>query len=183
MNSFLNRLNVIGFFVATALVLLAASSNITRLFHSFDPYIEIHNPRVANYGYYDYNSEYRNVMAHTKRHAKSAVLKFDLDVELSKLFTWNTKQIFVYIVAEYKTKKHPTNKVVIWDTVIDQADRMDADFFIENLEAKYPLNDVADSLDNVDVTLSVNWEITPVLGVFTLHGGKEVHSANVKIEK
>jgi signal peptidase complex subunit 3 len=184
MNSFLNRANTIVFNLVMALVILAATSNLVNLFPSPAPYVEIHNPTVVEYGGYHYhsNSPYNNVMRHTKSGAKSAILKFDLDVELSKLFTWNTKQVFIYIVAEYTTSKHVTNQIVIWDTVVDTYEREDADFLIEGLEAKYPLNDVAGDISKADVTLSVHWEVTPILGVFSLRGGKELHSANLVIK-
>ena len=35
-----------------------------------------------------------------------AFLKFDLDADLSSLFNWNTKQVFAYVVADYKTTKY-----------------------------------------------------------------------------
>ncbi|KAI1260000.1 signal peptidase subunit [Xylariaceae sp. FL1019] len=52
-----------------------------------------------------------------------AIIKFSLDADLSSLFTWNTKQLFVYITAEWPAppigdNMNQTNKAVIWDTII-----------------------------------------------------------------
>jgi Signal peptidase subunit len=70
-----------------------------------------------------------------------AHIRFDLDADLSGLFNWNTKQVFVYVSAEYPAQTPPTtglgqdgeggalpsvdgarssgmNKAVIWDTII-----------------------------------------------------------------
>ncbi|KAI0969815.1 signal peptidase subunit [Xylaria arbuscula] len=55
-----------------------------------------------------------------------AVIKFSLDADLSSLFTWNTKQLFVYVTAEWPvdaaaaatSNQNQTNKAVIWDTII-----------------------------------------------------------------
>ncbi|KAI1438725.1 signal peptidase subunit [Xylaria sp. CBS 124048] len=52
-----------------------------------------------------------------------AVIKFSLDADLSSLFTWNTKQLFVYVTAEWPAVgdgvgMNQTNKAVIWDTII-----------------------------------------------------------------
>ncbi|ERF74845.1 hypothetical protein EPUS_03229 [Endocarpon pusillum Z07020] len=68
-----------------------------------------------------------------------AHIRFDLDADLSELFNWNTKQVFVYVSAEYPTQNTTTglgqdgeagslpianggnagmNKAVIWDTII-----------------------------------------------------------------
>ena len=35
-----------------------------------------------------------------------AFLNFDLEADLSSLFNWNTKQVFAYLVADYKTTKY-----------------------------------------------------------------------------
>lgn len=55
-----------------------------------------------------------------------AIIKFSLDADLSDLFTWNTKQVFVYVTAEWpdnsqKNKAagvNATNQAVIWDQII-----------------------------------------------------------------
>ncbi|OAP61666.1 hypothetical protein AYL99_03869 [Fonsecaea erecta] len=50
-----------------------------------------------------------------------AQIRFDLEADLSSLFTWNTKQLFVYVTANYpggKTGKEGTSEAVIWDTII-----------------------------------------------------------------
>ncbi|KAL7625663.1 hypothetical protein AAE478_004883 [Parahypoxylon ruwenzoriense] len=51
-----------------------------------------------------------------------AIIKFSLDADLSSLFTWNTKQLFVYVTAEWPALPaggtNQTNKAVIWDTII-----------------------------------------------------------------
>ncbi|KAF9881040.1 signal peptidase subunit family protein [Colletotrichum karsti] len=54
-----------------------------------------------------------------------AIIKFSLDADLSDLFTWNTKQVFVYVTAEWpdNSKKaipgvNATNEAVIWDQII-----------------------------------------------------------------
>ncbi|KAI1763014.1 signal peptidase 22 kDa subunit [Hypoxylon sp. FL1150] len=52
-----------------------------------------------------------------------AIIKFSLDADLSSLFTWNTKQLFVYVTAEWPgppagDSMNQTNKAVIWDSII-----------------------------------------------------------------
>lgn len=48
-----------------------------------------------------------------------ASIRFSLDADFSSLFTWNTKQIFVYVTASWpsNTTSAP-NTAVIWDTII-----------------------------------------------------------------
>ncbi|CAN8095853.1 unnamed protein product [Discula destructiva] len=61
-----------------------------------------------------------------------AIIKFSLDADLSSLFTWNTKQVFVYVTAEWpavvgdgsssssssSSAGNATNQAVIWDSII-----------------------------------------------------------------
>lgn len=46
-----------------------------------------------------------------------------MSADLSSLFTWNTKQVFVYVSASWpdataKNKTAMVNEAVIWDTII-----------------------------------------------------------------
>ncbi|KLU86337.1 hypothetical protein MAPG_05351 [Magnaporthiopsis poae ATCC 64411] len=49
-----------------------------------------------------------------------AIIKFSMDADLSSLFTWNTKQVFVYVTAEWPASAaaNATNQAVIWDSII-----------------------------------------------------------------
>ncbi|KEZ39958.1 putative signal peptidase subunit protein [Scedosporium apiospermum] len=49
-----------------------------------------------------------------------ASIKFSLDADLSSLITWNTKQLFVYVTAEWPDSpgSNATNSAVIWDSII-----------------------------------------------------------------
>ncbi|KAM7221697.1 signal peptidase subunit [Rhypophila decipiens] len=54
-----------------------------------------------------------------------AVIKFSLEADLSSLFTWNTKQVFVYVTAEWPHTPSAIaagnvteNQAVIWDQII-----------------------------------------------------------------
>lgn len=39
-------------------------------------------------------------------------------VDLTPLFNWNTKQLFLYVQAEYLDAKGVKNEVVIWDKIV-----------------------------------------------------------------
>ncbi|KFY26107.1 hypothetical protein V493_04259 [Pseudogymnoascus sp. VKM F-4281 (FW-2241)] len=52
-----------------------------------------------------------------------ASIRFDLTADLSSLFTWNTKQVFVYVTAAWNETsgagaEAAPNEAVIWDTII-----------------------------------------------------------------
>jgi hypothetical protein len=46
------------------------------------------------------------------------VLSFNLDADLRSVFSWNTKQIFVYVQAEFPTDDFHVNQVSIWDQIV-----------------------------------------------------------------
>ncbi|PTU21058.1 hypothetical protein P175DRAFT_0438274 [Aspergillus ochraceoroseus IBT 24754] len=53
-----------------------------------------------------------------------AQMRFDLDADLSPLFNWNTKQLFVYVYASYSSSDKessllPNTQSIIWDTIIE----------------------------------------------------------------
>ncbi|KIV92361.1 hypothetical protein PV10_06808 [Exophiala mesophila] len=58
---------------------------------------------------------------YSARREEYAQIRFDLDADLSSLFTWNTKQLFVYVTANYpssKDGKGGMSEAVIWDSII-----------------------------------------------------------------
>jgi hypothetical protein len=60
----------------------------------------------------------------TKRE-EYAHVTFDLDADLSSLFNWNTKQVFLYITASYPSSSPstiPPSEAVIWDAIIPADD-------------------------------------------------------------
>jgi Signal peptidase subunit len=70
----------------------------------------------------------------TKRE-EYAQIRFDLDTDLSSLFTWNTKQVFVYVTANYPSNKNGgTSEAVIWDTIISSPS---TPFSFQNLKTQY----------------------------------------------
>lgn len=44
-------------------------------------------------------------------------LTFDLHSDLSGLFNWNVKQLFLYLTAEYKTPNNELNQVSLFKPV------------------------------------------------------------------
>ncbi|KAG6003235.1 hypothetical protein E4U54_000729 [Claviceps lovelessii] len=56
----------------------------------------------------------------TTKKEEYAIIKFSLDADLSSLFTWNTKQLFVYVTADWPSApgSNATNSAVIWDSII-----------------------------------------------------------------
>ncbi|PWY86454.1 signal peptidase 22 kDa subunit [Aspergillus sclerotioniger CBS 115572] len=113
MHSALNRAQaVFGFFTTVALFVagLAALSVLLYPTDGITSNVKVRDVKVTK-GRPHYYS--------TKKE-EYATMRFDLDADLSPLFTWNTKQLFVYVYASYPTSpnSNTTSHSVIWDTII-----------------------------------------------------------------
>ena len=62
-------------------------------------------------------------------------LTFDLQTDLTNLFNWNVKQLFLYLTAEYETANNKLNQVVLWDKIILRGENAVLDF--KNMNTKY----------------------------------------------
>ncbi|CAJ2507719.1 Uu.00g089050.m01.CDS01 [Anthostomella pinea] len=113
-NSLTRIQNVFGFFTTVAFVVAAiiAASDFT-------------SPRTPSATIKTTNVQVVKGRPHyySTKKEEYAIIKFSLDADLSSLFTWNTKQLFVYITAEWPAppvgdSMNQTNKAVIWDSII-----------------------------------------------------------------
>ena len=64
---------------------------------------------------------------------KMSSLYFQAD--LSPLFNWNVKQLFLYLTAEYETKTNKVNQVVLWDKIIQRGENAVLDY--RSMNTKY----------------------------------------------
>ncbi|KAL1302967.1 hypothetical protein AAFC00_003285 [Neodothiora populina] len=63
---------------------------------------------------------------YSARKEEYAHIKFDLDADLTSLFTWNTKQVFVYITATFasantsssSSSDSSSSEAIIWDAIL-----------------------------------------------------------------
>ncbi|KAJ5649676.1 Signal peptidase 22kDa subunit [Penicillium longicatenatum] len=116
MHSSLNRAQaVFGFFTTVACVVAAVAALSTLLFPTTatTTSVDLKNVQVVK-GRPHYYS--------TKR-SEYAQIRFDLDADLTPLFNWNTKQVFVYVYATYSSSNDPNSllrdsEAVIWDAII-----------------------------------------------------------------
>ncbi|GJS81994.1 signal peptidase complex subunit 3A-like protein [Tanacetum coccineum] len=82
----------------------------------------------------------------------------DISANLQSLFTWNTKQVFVFLAAEYSTPKNPLNQVSLWDGIIPAKE--DAQFSIKT-KNKYKFIDQGSNLRGRDFNLTLHWHVMP----------------------
>ncbi|XP_059598530.1 signal peptidase complex subunit 3B isoform X1 [Vitis vinifera] len=65
-------------------------------------------------------------------------MTLNISANLQSMFTWNTKQVFVFLAAEYATPKNSLNQVSLWDGIIPSKEH--AKFWIHTTN-KYRFTD------------------------------------------
>ena len=115
------------------------------------------------------------------RDVDRAIVTFNTSFDLSSVYNWNVKQIFVFLVAEYETPQNKRNEVVIWDRVC-QTPR-DAVLAVREQYNKYALIDQFAELRGRKVTFKLKWDTMPMSGsvghLAEVPGG----SVNVRLPK
>ncbi|CEI89945.1 hypothetical protein RMCBS344292_04281 [Rhizopus microsporus] len=112
-----------------------------------------------------------------RKKTEFARLSFDIDADFSELFNWNTKQIFVTVVADYETDKYKRNSVVLWDRIITQKEK--ANLKLKNVGNKYAMVDISQKWNYERANLSIAWDITPHVGL--LQSGQLLTDAHLII--
>ncbi|KAG4306197.1 hypothetical protein PORY_000185 [Pneumocystis oryctolagi] len=129
--------------------LIAAERKTTRIYNSF----------------YNIRQEY-------------AFIRFELETgsffrgkNISPLFHWNTKQVFVYVVASYaSSEKYPYNEIMLWNRII--SDKKDAIIRLRNQPNIFAFNDIEGSFANKNLTLSMYYNIMPQVGLLAWGNGQ-----------
>ncbi|OAQ64677.1 microsomal signal peptidase subunit [Pochonia chlamydosporia 170] len=110
-SSFTRIQNVFGFFTTVACVLAGfiAATDLIAARHPSGTLIPTNIQVVKGRPHY-----------YSSKKEEYAIIKFSLDADLSTLFTWNTKQLFVYVTADWPAAEgqNVTNSAVIWDSII-----------------------------------------------------------------
>jgi len=102
-------------------------------------------------------------------------LTFDLEADLSSVFNWNAKQLFLYLVAEYQTPKNVLNQVVLWDKIILRGENAKID--VKSINTKYYFWDDGNGLkNNQNVTLALHWNVIPNAGLLPNVASHGLHS-------
>ncbi|KAJ7440155.1 signal peptidase 22kDa subunit [Mycena latifolia] len=90
-----------------------------------------------------------------------AIVNFEIDADLSPLFNWNTKQLFLYLDAEYTNSKGVKNAVVIWDRIVRR--REDAKIHVVDSRQKYSFRDKTGFKD-ASATYTLRYNLMPHVG-------------------
>lgn len=88
-------------------------------------------------------------------------MTLNISADLQSLFTWNTKQVFVFLAAEYETPQNSLNQISLWDAIIPSKGQ--AKFWIQTSN-KYRFIDQGSNLRGRDYNLTLHWHVMPKTG-------------------
>ncbi|TFK27189.1 signal peptidase 22 kDa subunit [Coprinopsis marcescibilis] len=105
----------------------------------------------------------------TRRYATKrqdlAYVDFNITADFTPLFNWNTKQVFLYLQAEFDDRKGVKNEVVVWDRIVRSKDQAKISVIGKN---KYNLRELSASFKNISpASYSLKYNIMPYVGVLT----------------
>ncbi|PWA34795.1 Signal peptidase 22kDa subunit [Artemisia annua] len=148
MHSFGYRANALLTFSLTILALMCVIASVSDNFNTITPTASV---KVLNINRFTKKSNGDDEVGVT----------LDISANLQSLFTWNTKQVFVFLAAEYSTPKNPLNQVSLWDGIIPAKE--DAHFSIKT-KNKYKFVDQGSNLRGRDFNLTLHWHVMPKTG-------------------
>ncbi|KAJ1956319.1 Signal peptidase complex subunit [Dispira parvispora] len=155
----LQRLNSVVTFALTVAFVLMGVVSFTSLYQPLDASanVKVKGIRLRQ------GSSFPDYYNENAAKSEYVHLAMDIDADLTKLFHWNTKQVFLMLVAEYETPKMATNQLVLWDTIVQSPE--DAQFKLRKYRNKYHFNHFSRKFDTQSANLTFYWDITPHIGL------------------
>ena len=102
-------------------------------------------------------------------------ITFNLEADFTKTFDWNTKQLFLYLTAHYKTKANINNEVILWDYIMLRGDNPKIN--LKDHNTKYYFWDDGSGLQgNSNITLTLSMNVIPNSGLLPFATSSQVHS-------
>lgn len=155
MNTFLSRANTIFAFTLSVMAALTFACFLSTGFNDLQASTTIKTGRVLVKNLRDYQAD--------RERSDLGYFVFDLSSDISKLFNWNVKLLFLYLTAEYETAEHKINQVVIWDKIIRRGENAILDY--RSMNTKYHFWDLGNGLrGNKNVSLALSWNVIPNAG-------------------
>ncbi|XP_007016732.2 PREDICTED: signal peptidase complex subunit 3B [Theobroma cacao] len=148
MHSFGYRLNALLTFAVTILALMCAMGSLSDNVNTPSPSAEI---QIMNINWFQKQPQGNDEVS----------LTMNISADLQSLFTWNTKQVFIFVAAEYETPKNSLNQVSLWDAIIPAKEH--AKFWIHTSN-KYRFVDQGNNLRGKKFNLTLHWHVMPKTG-------------------
>ncbi|GLJ47301.1 hypothetical protein SUGI_0998810 [Cryptomeria japonica] len=148
MHSFGYRANALLTFAVTILAIICVMASLSDNLNTPNPHAQID---VLNVNWFQRHPNGNDEVS----------LTLNISADLQSLFTWNTKQVFVFVAAEYGTEKNSLNQVSLWDGIIPSKEN--AKFWIHTTN-KYAFVDQGSNLRGKEFNLTMHWHVMPKTG-------------------
>ncbi|KAI4294741.1 hypothetical protein MLD38_040927 [Melastoma candidum] len=148
MHSWGFRLNALVTFSLTSLGVMCGLVSFSDNFNLPSPSADV---RVLNVNWFQKHPDGNDEVSMT----------MNITADLQSLFTWNTKQVFVFLAAEYETPMNSLNQVSLWDGIIPTKEH--ARFWIRSAN-KYRFIDQGSNLRGKEFNLTLHWHVMPKTG-------------------
>lgn len=168
MNTFLSRSNAVFAFTLSVLAALTAICSLSTAFKDYSNLV----PVRINTG----KAVVKNVPDYSAKREKNDLgyVTFDLEADFAKVFDWNTKQLFLYLTAHYKTDDNVVNQVVLWDHIMERGDETKIKLQDRNTEY-YFWDDGKGLRGNKNITLTLSMNVIPNAGLLPLATSPTTH--------
>ncbi|GFY90602.1 signal peptidase subunit [Actinidia rufa] len=148
MHSFGYRANALLTFAVMVLAVMCAMASLSDNLNSLSPSAQL---QVLNVNWFQKSTQGNDEVSMT----------LNISANLQSLFTWNTKQVFAFLAAEYETPKNSLNQVSLWDGIIPSKEH--AKFSIHTTN-KYRFTDQGCNLLGKQYNLTLHWHVMPKNG-------------------
>ncbi|KAK7027323.1 Signal peptidase complex subunit [Paramarasmius palmivorus] len=156
MHSIFSRINNVSAFFSSCMMGLLLAITISSFLLNADPHGDLSISQVK---------VYPSKAPRTKRKQEMAFVNFNISADLSPLFNWNTKQLFIYLEADYENTQGVKNQVVIWDRIVRSKDDAVINVVGKN---KYAFREISSSFKKVpSAHYTLKYNVMPYVGVLT----------------
>ena len=175
MNTLLSRSNAIFAFTLSVLAVLTIICSMSTAFKDYSKLMQVKittgQAVVKSVPDYSANREKNDI----------GILRFNLDADLSKVFDWNTKQVFLYLTARYATRNNADNQVVLWDQIVLRGENPKV--ALNGQHTKYYFWDDGNGLrGNSNVTLTLSMNVIPNAGFLPITTASSSHVFSFPVE-
>ncbi|KAI7840972.1 hypothetical protein COHA_005201 [Chlorella ohadii] len=155
-HSWVSRANALATYAGTVLAVVCLAVTATDYFHRATP--AVHCDFVGTEGL-------QKEFGHDRGY-----IVLNLTADLRSEFSWNTKQLFVYVNVEFATRKNAHNNMVMWSAIIE--DKNEAVLRLPTLRPQYPyaITDQGFNLRDREFNVTVAYNVMPRVGaLYTRH--------------
>ncbi|KAE8651592.1 signal peptidase complex subunit 3B [Cucumis sativus] len=148
MHSFGFRANALLTFAATILAVICAFASFSDTLNSPSPTAQV---QVLSINWFQKQPNGNDEVSMT----------LNISADLQSLFTWNTKQVFVFLAAEYETPLNSLNQISLWDGIVPSKEIAKFQIHTSN---KYRFVDQGSNLRGKEFNLTLHWHVMPKTG-------------------